>query len=111
MRIRRQESDKTHPKRKPVRVLKSRPVRVAEMGQIDAASRAAYTLGRRAAKDGMVRVRDIGAKLTGTRFEQVDERTSLRWFNDDPDLPERMIRTGQMTREDFPPLLRSYLRE
>ena len=111
MRIGRQKSDKTDLSREPVRVLKSRPVRVAVMGQIDAASRAVHTLGRRAARDGMIKVRDIGGKLAGTRFEQVDERTSLRWFQDDPDLPERMIRTGEMRREDFPPLFRSYLRE
>jgi hypothetical protein len=111
MRIRRQKSDKMDPKCEPVRVLKSRPVRVAEMGQVDAASRAAHTLGRRVAQDGLIQVGDIGGKLAGTRFEQVDERTSLRWFKDDPSLPERMIRTGQMTREDFPKLFRSYLHE
>ena len=83
---------------------------VAEMAQVDPESRMAHILARRAHNAGVLPINAIDGKLTGTRFTRASERSSLRWIKNEPDLPERMIRTGQMSVDDVPLYLRSFLR-
>ena len=90
--------------------LRRRTALIAEMGQGDPKSRAVHILARRAREAGVLKVQDIGGKLVGTEFDQSYPRTSFRWAKNEPDLPERMVRTGQMTREDYPEFVRNFLR-
>ena len=81
-----------------------------EMGQVDSKSRAAHILARRASKQGLIKIRDIDGAITGTAITPADPRSSLRWLKNEPNLPERMIKTGQMSPEDFPRRFRSFLK-
>ena len=79
------------------------------MGQVDPKSRAFHILARRANKKGLIKIRDIDGAFTGTSITRADPRSSLRWFRDEHDLPERMIKYGQMCLEDFPESFRALL--
>ncbi len=84
---------------------------LARMGQVDPESRSVHILARRVVAEGLMKVSDIDGKISGTRFTRADERSSRRWAAKEPDLPERMVRKGQMCPEDFPPFVRKFLRQ
>ncbi len=84
---------------------------LARMGQVDPESRSVHILARRAAKEGLMKVSEIDGKISGTGFTQAGDRTSQRWAAKEPDLPERMVRKGQMRPEDFPAFVRKFLRQ
>ena len=83
---------------------------VAEMAQVDPESRSVHILCRRAHEAGVLPINAIDGRLTGTRFTRASERSSLRWAKSEPDLPERMVRTGQMSVDDVPVCVRSFYR-
>lgn len=83
---------------------------MARMEQVDPKSRAANILGIRGHEEGLISLKEIGGKLVGTEFTQAHPRSAQRWAKKQPDLPERMIETGQMRPEDFPRSLRSFLK-
>lgn len=109
-RHRRQNSDKKWTKVGCYFVLRHQPEELAEVAQVDPKSRAAHILARRAAEEKMLRIRDIDGTLTGTSIERADPRSSLRWYQEDQDLPERLIENGYARPEDFPKRLRSFIR-
>ena len=76
--------------------------RVAGMEQVDPKIRAIYVAARRASDAGIVKVQEIGGRMAGTGTEQVSDKSSYNWSRDEPDLPEKMIDAGEMTRDDFP---------
>ena len=84
--------------------------RVANMEQIDAESQAVHVAARRACDAGISRVQDINGKLVGTKFDQVTDHSSYNWKISKPDLPELMIKSGLMTRDDFPAWTRPFLK-
>ncbi len=106
---RRQSSDtfRTKPCRVPARRNRTP---VARMAQTDAPSRAVLITGLRGSKEKLYRREDINGMLAGTDFTQASPRSVQRWDKKEPNLPERMITTGQMRREDFPERLRAFLK-
>lgn len=50
------------------------------------------------------------AKLQDEGYGYVDDRKIRYWAQQQPDLPELLIRMGEMTPEDFPAFLRPFLR-
>ena len=109
-RIRRQNPRKLRTKDCLVPARKNR-VPLARMEQVDPKSRAAHILGIRGNKKGLITLNEIGGKLTGTEFTQADPRSAQRWAKKQPNLPERMVETGQMSPADFPKSLRSFLKK
>jgi len=80
------------------------------MAQVDPESRAVHILARRAHNAGVLPINAIDGRLTGTRFTRASERSSLRWITCEPDLPERMVELKQMSVDDVPVRLRSFLK-
>lgn len=50
------------------------------------------------------------AKLQNEGYGYVDDRKIRYWAQQQPDLPELLIRMGEMTPEDFPAFVRPFLR-
>lgn len=80
------------------------------MAQTDAPSRAVGITGLRGCKERLLKLEDINGILAGTGYTQASPRSVQRWDKKEPNLPERMIETGQICREDFPERLRAFLR-
>ncbi len=96
---------------KPCRIPARRNrVPVARMAQTDPKSRAVGITGLRGSNEGLYRREDINGVIAGTEYAQASPRSLQRWDKKEPNLPERMIETGQMCREDFPEKFRAFLK-
>lgn len=107
---RRQNADKMRAKVGCYIVRKRPKVPIARMQQVPPRSRAIHILARRASKEGLLRVKDIDGQFAGTSVERADPKSSKRWVEKEPNLPERLIDSGLLSVNDVPRPLRSFLR-
>ena len=48
--------------------------------------------------------------MAGANYPQANERSSRNWELKEPDLPEKMIISGEMTIDEFPAFTRPFLK-
>ncbi len=83
---------------------------MANMEQVGSKDRARHVAARRAGASGIVKIQDINGRMAGVNYPQANERSSRNWELKEPDLPEKMIISGEMTIDEFPASTRPFLK-